>query len=447
MSKSPTEILAELQEQEPKGILALSLNRFNKRTKKATKLIENADPSNFVKGQHREYSFDLKEPTFVQHIEVHTTGYSKFNSAEFSWKTIRSTESNKEKEKNQDNQFVIQINDILTSFSFKPAKKYLGDPQITKINVFGLTLTELDKSLHDIGKIDNYYSEIIDLCESKILESEEAVSLITTLADKKQELSSSISDLETNKSGIETIISDLQNTRAEIQESINQKTTEEGELQSRLGQIDDTIDSKTKQSQGLNQEIIDRERELKQLKNDINLFPIEIRAFVTQGASNISRYTLLAFLPITVLFYVTWYLFNNAADFAIVYSSADAADIWAVFLARLPFVTVSLAIISASYKLAKIFIAEVMKINSQRLNLSKISIIAKDVSEASEQGLELGEEERYELRTKLKMDLLRSHLKGYIEDDYTYRLDASIYKHSDGTETDNPDDPNKLDDN
>src|SRR5690554_1057353 len=58
--------------------------------------------------------------------------------------------------------------------------------------------------------------------------------------------------------------------------------------------------------------------------------------------------------------------------------------------------------------------------NEQRLNLTKISIIAKDVSDASEDGLSMDDAARYEHRTHLKMDLLRSHLKGYLAEEYRY---------------------------
>lgn len=57
----------------------------------------------------------------------------------------------------------------------------------------------------------------------------------------------------------------------------------------------------------------------------------------------------------------------------------------------------------------------------QRLNLTKISIIAKDVSDASEDDLSLDDAARYEHRTHLKMNLLREHLKGYLAEDYEYK--------------------------
>ena len=68
------------------------------------------------------------------------------------------------------------------------------------------------------------------------------------------------------------------------------------------------------------------------------------------------------------------------------------------------------------------FFNELIKINRQRLNLTKISIIAKDVSASAEQGLDLTSEQIYRLRTESKMSLLREHLKEYISSDVEQKL-------------------------
>ena len=87
----------------------------------------------------------------------------------------------------------------------------------------------------------------------------------------------------------------------------------------------------------------------------------------------------------------------------------------------MPYVIIATGIITASYKLARVFVAEIMRINQQRLNLSKISIIATDASNTSQGGLsDLSDRELYELRTDLKMQLLRDHLKEYLSSDFRY---------------------------
>jgi hypothetical protein len=87
---------------------------------------------------------------------------------------------------------------------------------------------------------------------------------------------------------------------------------------------------------------------------------------------------------------------------------------------------ISLAIITACYKIARSFISEMIKINNQRLNLTKISIIAKDVSMASEHDLNLSDEDIYRLRSELKMQLLKDHLKEYLSKGFTVPMPQSL---------------------
>lgn len=53
-------------------------------------------------------------------------------------------------------------------------------------------------------------------------------------------------------------------------------------------------------------------------------------------------------------------------------------------------------------------------IYAERLDFSKIGIIAKDVASASANGLLLADEQLYEARTYLKIEMLKSYLSGNI---------------------------------
>ena len=126
-------------------------------------------------------------------------------------------------------------------------------------------------------------------------------------------------------------------------------------------------------------------------------------------------------MPIALLVLVTALLVFNAADLTTVLEIDESASIWSILITRMPYVIIATGIITASYKLARVFVAEIMRINQQRLNLSKISIIATDASNTSQGGLsDLSDREFYELRTDLKMQLLRDHLKECLSSDFRY---------------------------
>lgn len=76
----------------------------------------------------------------------------------------------------------------------------------------------------------------------------------------------------------------------------------------------------------------------------------------------------------------------------------------------MPFVIAVGTVVFVSYEVSNIFIRKIMEINQQKLDFQKLGILAKDVSESATQGLDLSDEEKFELRTKLKMEMLKSHL-------------------------------------
>ena len=67
-----------------------------------------------------------------------------------------------------------------------------------------------------------------------------------------------------------------------------------------------------------------------------------------------------------------------------------------------------------------------IKINQQKLSLTKVSIIAKDIASASENGLNLNDHELFQLRSHLKMNMLRDHMKEYLSKDFEIPLPENI---------------------
>jgi len=63
------------------------------------------------------------------------------------------------------------------------------------------------------------------------------------------------------------------------------------------------------------------------------------------------------------------------------------------------------------------------------MTLSKIGIISKDVSDTSLDTLEdITDEEKYQLRTKLKMDILKEYLKKDVDIEFDYKIENGLMK-------------------
>lgn len=398
----------------------LSIRRFSKKTNRTTKLINNEEPSSYIRGQNRGYGFELVEPLYVHRISILSEGYSSYKSVIFSGETISNKKFEKKKIVNNDGSFDVVINDVIKSFEFKPDKEYRGSPLIKSVKVTGLSLAEFNIATGELADIDGYYAAALENLAGITADYANENNKLEIVNSEIQSLKEEKINLESNLEELNDLIVKSDKELSVFQKSIVTLKTEELAINNRITSYELNLDKSKNELNELNITIIKNKKILKSLENDINLFPTDIRGFVQQGASNIQRYLLLSFLPITALFYVTWYLFDNAAFFSEIYTELNLSQMFSVLISRIPFVLVSIAIISACYKITSIFVSEIININNQRLTLSKISIIAKDVHDSSTFELELSESQRYELRTKLKMDLLKSHLKGDIKDDYSY---------------------------
>jgi hypothetical protein len=164
---------------------------------------------------------------------------------------------------------------------------------------------------------------------------------------------------------------------------------------------------------------------LSSLENDINLFPTEIAGYVTQGAKNVSLYWKLCAIPLIVIAVVTLRLFMNSEKI-LNYVYNENFSIIEFLISRIPYVAVSAVVLAVCYTLLHRLITEIIGINRRRQDLFKVSIIATDISYASQTDLELSESDRYNLRTQTKMELLKEHLKQHIGEEYVYNPKASI---------------------
>jgi regulator of replication initiation timing len=419
------ELLSKLNMEQVIQPKPIPLELFGKRTSKITRLINNSQNEIVQKGQNRWYEFRLNEPVYVLSISIHTEDYSGSHIAEAEWSGPSSSAKASDKTKNHENQFRYDINAFVSEFSFKPEKRYLGDPKIRCVAVEGFTAEEFREISNIASRLDGYKNEIVEIANSTIAEANECREEINAFDEKKKQLISDIDSLEDTCDETKTDLESLKAQRDELKSEIISLKSEESDVTSRFEILEDSIDQKKSEQRNLNRKISDSTFELKTLKENINMFPSEIGGFVDQGASNISKYTWLSLVPIIVLVLVTVALFSNAADLTVVYKEQDNVSIWFILLTRLPFVAIAITLIHACYKLAKVFIAEIMRINQQRLNLSKISIIATDVSSASLEGLDPTEDQIYQARTQLKMELLREHLKDYISENYQYKTEGS----------------------
>jgi hypothetical protein len=254
---------------------------------------------------------------------------------------------------------------------------------------------------------------------------------------QKTEVSAEVVKEKTKVDNLNATLGRLTEQRNGIQ--IDMKIREETitRLDEQTASINELCEERKTERSELATKITEQKQDLRKLKDDINMFPTEISGFVSQAAHNTKMYWKLAWLPILLLVAMTALLVSNAANLTTILDENNNTRLFSILVTRIPYVVIISAVLGVAYKLAALLIGEIMRINQQRLNLSKVSIIAADVSKASLEGLtDLSDVEIIELRNRIKMDLLRDHFGEYLSKDF-----SPSHKET----TIGADEPNKLD--
>lgn len=379
---------------------------FEKRGNKITKLIANKDGDNHVTTRRDWYSLKLTKPIFVKSIELHTQGFVSTNSVEF----IISHASGDERTIKQnpvDEKFTVRPDAFITGFSFKPA--YAFTPKtLTAIHLQGYpnsSFCELETALHKMEASRDELAE--EKVEIERLREQEAAKI-----DRRTELNEAIADLKVQA----------------IEAQANTNTIEERQAyaEATLKDINSNVSIAQDKLRELRSDIEKSETALRRVTKEVRLFPVDQEGFVREGGRNIRNYLLLSIPFVLVICFVTFQLLSGAVELSVLINNDYIKiDIWTVFLTRLPFVLLAITLLEVCGYVVGRFIFEVMKINRQRLDIAKLAIIAKDVSDASGYDTDLTDDELWERNTALKMELLREHLKEEVGEEFKYQGTAA----------------------
>lgn len=161
------------------------------------------------------------------------------------------------------------------------------------------------------------------------------------------------------------------------------------------------------------------ERRLRELTNNVNLFSEEFSSFSDHGAKQVKIFIWLSIVPLFIILVLTVQLLMGGVDLSVKYVKEPKLDLVTVFFTRLPYLFVCGSILAVCYSAIRFLFNRISVIYAERLDFSKIGIVAKDVASASANGLSMTDEQLYEARTYLKIEMLKSYLSGNIGA-YTY---------------------------
>ncbi len=400
-------------------VSGLPFELLNRRTNKTTKLVANSGDETPMNGANRWFEYEFSEPVFLCEIAVTMENYTSYDTFEFRWELASGGSASHDISRESDTLFRSSVNQLVKSVAFKPPRKWWTDATIKSVTLKGFKVDELESFVQTVSRLDRLKSDIVAAGERAVQNADEANVLVEELRNENDQLKGEIKTANSSVTDLNNQIGRLTEERNGIIADIKKREDTISNLSEQETQVEERIAERNSERTTLATQVTEQKQELRSLENDINMFPTEISGFVSQAAQNTRLYWKLAAVPIGLMIIMTGLLVFNAATLTTVIDENDNARIFSILVTRLPYVIIATAIIGAAYKLSAFLVSEVMRINQQRLNLSKVSIIATDISDASAEGMnELSEEELWQLKTRLKMDMLRDHMKDYLSKDF-----------------------------
>lgn len=393
----------------------IPLTLFSKRSNKTTKLVNNADPEKSMQGKRMWYPLSFDEPVYISKLVILASGYRDGKNMEFEFQTPDGR-TEKRTTSCKSNRFEIDFGKFVSSLQFRP-DDFFGTFQertLISIEVIGFSRKDFDSF------------------EQAVLEVEESARVVASAKERlvveKQELLLEKDTWATEKAGLveqrDEISKSLASEQTKLDTLISQIESREGTgnaLEQQVLDLQKLIESRSEERRDLVAEIDEKQRSLISIRDEIGLFPIEIAEFVKEGKRNIALYLVLSVPLFGILLAIAALLFKDALDLVKVWEVNPDVRVWDLFLTRLPFVIVAVTVLEVcGFGVGKI-LSEIFRITRQRLSLSKLSIISKDVTAAATFDEELSQEERVRFQTELKMQLLREHIKEEVGEDFQYR--------------------------
>lgn len=391
---------------------------------KKGKILFNTDKE-FTYSEKEDIEYVLKVPVYIDTFKVTFEKDSKVKDTKIVFVRVDGSSTQYVIDKNED--FLsLSVKSLVLKIKFVPPSWFYIKKEklhFQKIEVYGRTDSELSnlekaskeiKTFHDQLKADaasliSTNKETLD----KIQKAQEELDTLHTNLDEeietfKQEIEALSKDKASREKEVATVQTKLDTLKAQTAQVQNNHDS----LVLKEQTLVDSIEQKNIAITELNKKVVQEEQKLKELEKNTNLIAYDVQGFVENAKSNIRVYIGLSALPWILICVVTYFLFKNTEVLAAIYQlKKEDVDLATIFWSRLPFAMIVSSILFVSYEISISFAKKILDLHQRILDLQKIGIIARDVSEASLTNLEeFTDEEKYELRTKLKMDLLRSHL-------------------------------------
>lgn len=416
--ESANELVSKAKEIEEVSAQQLTADFFEHKTRKHIKSL--GMDTDIVLNKH-SLIYKLVEPYFVDSVEIQTTD-SSIRNIKVSYKIAGQHQDRASVVKYSNNlcEFTIScyVSEINIVLDQGIVSSILGGGKclIRNIKIYGINADGLIDAVNGLKNIKKIKQEIIQ-AGSTI--SAENTNSLNAIAVEKEQLIEARSELEDK---IKEKISTLES----LELSINESSVD-------LEKINDEVESKKNENSSLTRDIevkkshksnLDSEisnlnsrkaeltEQVRKLNENKSLFTDEISSYAEQGRNSIGVYLAIIFIPTLVLAIMAERLLSNTIALASIEGVASIGQAFSYLVTRIPYAVVSITIIYACYGIISNIFDKIFYIHKSRLQLSSLSILAKDITDSSRSETQVSDEEVYSQRIKARMDLIKWHIQG-----------------------------------
>ncbi|MFW2566126.1 coiled-coil domain-containing protein [Aliarcobacter butzleri] len=376
---------------------------------KQSKLIFNEDPNFSIKLENREYKFKFVEPLYIDRIVIKAK--TIFKGLNIIYKT---NDSDKRYviQSDKNNSLSVNLKDIVYEIIIQnPKDKKI---ELEKIELFGFRLSELESIKNNFGELKKLdielKNEVKKITETNQAQLDEIKNKSLALEQLHEKLDDDIESLKIQKEELEKETEDLNSQITKLSETKNNLENTKTDLTKKEQELKNSIQEREATLTTINTNISAKREELKKLESDTSLIAYDVQGYIKTANTHLLWYLGLSIIPWFLIVFMSYIIVFGGIDLITVLKVELDAQLWTIFWSRIPFVFAVGTVIFVAYEVSNIFIRKIMEINQQKLDFQKLGILSKDVSESACEGLDLNDEQKFELRTKLKMDMLKSHL-------------------------------------
>lgn len=357
---------------------------------------------------------ELKEPAFVSSINI----YGEAKKVKVFIKEIGGRESYVRGNEDKDNKdrYIYTVRKTIGAIRFESEDGFFKKKtaEIKKVEIFQWGVSDfnvvsegLERAIsidYELDKKSKLVRAAVDSAKNALKELKEEED---ALLKRESELNEALAALEESIAQYSVSEEAAKASYAKAEVSLQEINGRISEVVSREEAIKKGVEEKAQLLSSLIKESADVNARLKEFEKKANLFPDDLKGFADRADKTKRGYYVLAAVPLVILIIFACNLFKSAEALTGL-TALKLDEVYSHLIQRLPYVIVVTTIIGGAFAFLAHILRRIEEVHQQEMNLSKISIVARDISDSEYS--EGDEDEQKQKRLDLKIRMVQNYL-------------------------------------